>query len=668
MLNLHLNLALFRRLRAAVVASAIAAAFIAAPAFAATPSTSMIDGVLTSSGGSAAADGDYDVTFSLYEASSGGTAAWAETAKVKVTGGRFSYALGSVTPINVAAATALKAHWLGLKVGTDPELARQSLHASLFASVATQALSLSCDGCVGSNQLSNGGVAAAKVGFNYAGSSTKGGPASDVECTSCVNVSDMKFDGDVDLVGNSIKAKNATFSGTVAAAEFVGDGSKLTGIKTPSGECSKTGEVVKGINADGSLKCVAALDPTALPKDGLNEISNDLLSNQFVDTMTGAGNVAIPDNTGAEAVSNLDFADIGISQTFEVTVDVSNSDLSKVSMVILPPDDKKTGWTLCDPCGDADAKEYKKTFTVSEKPKSGDIAKWIGANPKGLWSLKVLDTGYCISQKPGNNVICDVPNNIDGKIVSWSIKIQTLSNKKIAINGDSYQSGTTYAKDVDIAGTLKINGVQFNTFANKPATFRWNRFRTYDNSAWGWLMANNAAMYGGIAPSNWTNGSWYAWQMSTDKEVLRTLFINKAYAGKNAMVVSEVWPNYSSDDGMIATALFRIKNTTNGDIVWKPYYYFTGYGGWSEYASVTLNGASTWSSGGTGSNNLSLTIPKNRTSTVIFVSAASTTTGHVGAGLYVRSCTLGFYNDSLALPTGLEFIDDLDTATGGWEK
>ena len=74
---------------------------------------------------------------------------------------------------------------------------------------------------------------------------------------------------DVDLAGNSLKAKNGTFSGdvvaaTVTATSFAGDGSKLTGIKTPSGECKVAGEVVKGINADGSLKCIAALDPSAL--------------------------------------------------------------------------------------------------------------------------------------------------------------------------------------------------------------------------------------------------------------------------------------------------------------------------------------------------------------------------------------------------------------------
>ncbi len=49
--------------------------------------------------------------------------------------------------------------------------------------------------------------------------------------------------------------------------------------------------------------------------------------------------------------------------------------------------------------------------------------------------------------------------------------------------------------------------------------------------------------------------------------------------------------------------------------------------------------------------------------------ATSGTSQQVGTvDLYLRSCRLAFYNNSLTLPAGLSYVDDLDTATGGWEQ
>ncbi|MEY3011466.1 MAG: hypothetical protein RIT45_201, partial [Pseudomonadota bacterium] len=70
----------------------------------------------------------------------------------------------------------------------------------------------------------------------------------------------------------------------------------------------------------------------------------------------------------------------------------------------------------------------------------------------------------CIPQAPGNSGICDVNNKTDGKIVAWSIKIQTLSNKKIAINGDVYMSGNIYAANLGNAGVVY----------KRACTWRWS--------------------------------------------------------------------------------------------------------------------------------------------------------------------------------------------------
>ncbi len=199
------------------------------------------------------------------------------------------------------------------------------------------------------------------------------------------------------------------------------------------------------------------------------------------------------------------------------------------------------------------------------------------------------------------------------------------------------------------------------------ATYRYNTFNTYDEAS-GWAAGNDASLFGGIAPGTWKSSA-IASQMSPDKGVLRTLFNRKGYAGANALIHAETFAFASSANTKVVTALFRIRNTTTAPITWTPVLRIAAFGPWAEQASVALNGASAWTSaGGTYSNSsapvsVALAIPANRTSTAIFVSM-----GGPQAAPYTRTTILAFVNNSLALPAGLQFVDDLDTATGDWTQ
>jgi hypothetical protein len=198
------------------------------------------------------------------------------------------------------------------------------------------------------------------------------------------------------------------------------------------------------------------------------------------------------------------------------------------------------------------------------------------------------------------------------------------------------------------------------------AAYRWAAFHTYDPVS-GWVMQNDASQFGGIPPSNWTDGSALAYQMSADKTVLRSLFTRRGYATGSANVFCDLWIANSSTDGEVVLVLFRIKNSSPNAVTWIPSFYYTCYSSWGEKASITLNGENSWSALFSGTANVSLSIPANRTSTVIFVSTSGTPAS-VGSGIYTRSCQLSFYNGCLYLPSGLAFVDDLDTATGGWSE
>lgn len=202
----------------------------------------------------------------------------------------------------------------------------------------------------------------------------------------------------------------------------------------------------------------------------------------------------------------------------------------------------------------------------------------------------------------------------------------------------------------------------------KPAAIRWNVFDTYDNGV-NWAMGNDASLFGGVNPSSWTDGNYTAANMSSDKEILRTLLNRKCYPGKNAMVLNEQFYQVSSTTGRVAVVLMRVKNNTSMNISWTIYFHYSSYGSWNEYAGVAVNGTNVWNSGGSNgllSTSVNVTIPANRTSTII-INSPSGPTYAVGS-LYLRTCRLAFYNNCLQLPAGLEFVDDLDYATGGWEQ
>lgn len=358
---------------------------------AAVPTTVAIEGRLQTSGGAPVADGQYAVTFSLYASQTAQQAVWSEAVgALTVKGGQFSYALGTSKPLSAAVLDAAQAAWLGLRVGNEPELARGPLHSAPYA--------------------------------------VRAAVADAVSCTGCVSLSALKADGDLDLGGNAVKAKQITAvdvkAGTVVAQSFVGDGSGLTGLKLPTGTCPQ-GQVVLGVANDGKLVCGAAGGAAG---GTLEQVSGGLLTTKHAaSTVSPNTPVAIDDNNPIGTYDVIEVPDIGNVQQITITLKVDNSDISGLEIIVYDP----TNAAFVLHKGTGTGKVLSETWPVSAKLVSGDLAVWSGKNPKGKWRVRVIDTKF-------------LNNGQDGALVSWSVNVlAAVSNQITSLGGFVAKGGFT---------------------------------------------------------------------------------------------------------------------------------------------------------------------------------------------------------------------------------
>ncbi len=644
-----------------LVAPLLVAPVMGSTAQAAVPTTSSLEGVLLSSGGGPAADGNYTVTIGIYSAETGGNPVWAESGvTVAAKGGQFSYQLGSKTPLSAAALSLSKA-WIGIQIGSDPELPRQAMASSPFALRAGVAEALECTGCLKAGNLDAAVLQPYAKSADlapYAKTADLSGYAKTSDLGAYAKTSDLSTYAKASDLADYVKAASlAKVAGTGSYADLLnkptlatvaasGSYADLTNkpVMAKLGDACGTGLVMKGLKADGSYDCVTA----GIAADLINEVSNDLIWNQFVDSMDGTKDVQIKDGFAAGVTDTLAFPDVGLTQKLWVNLNVSNSDVSKVVVELYGPG-MSTPYLLYN--GGKTGSAVVAKYNDGDALVSGDMNKdWLGKNIKGNWSITVKDTA-AITVPPGTPAFV-----YDGKF-NWSIGIQTLSSKKIQVKGNAIIDG-----DISIGGNLTVKG---QPLTQLWPVLRWGRFSTYDQNGQ-WYYGNTATWTLGIAPSTWTDGGAYIWQISADKNLWRTVLTNKMNIYPTMTVMSEAWYDPSSTNGKVLIVLFRIKNTTGSAINWAPAFWHTNYGGWGEYSSITVNGAGSWSNTGTCyawncQSQPTLAIPANRTSSVMFAITSGPNNGN-------RSQLLTFYGNTLTLPNGLSYVDDLDTATGGWEQ
>ena len=387
---------------------AVASLVMAVPVLAAVPLIVPVQAALTTSAGGGAPDGIYQVTFTLLDGAAG-KILWTEgPTALTAKGGIVGWALGSKTPLTQSLLNGER--WLQLQIGIDPAVPAVQLQATPYAIRAALAEELDCSGCVKAGHLDPAALQA------YAKTADLGGFAKATDLSEYVKAASLaKVAGTGSFTDLLDKPKLADVATTGSYGDLTN-----TPVMAQLGKACGTGLVMRGIKADGSYDCVTgSTDAASLPKDGLDEVSNGLLTNQFMEVAPSLKTpMDIPDGLAAGAIDALDVPDFGIATNLTVTIDVANSDMSKVRITLYDP--TGVAYKLYDQNGTG--KTLTATYPTPTKMVLGDFSAWVGKNPKGTWSTNVAD-------------LANGGAKYDGKLNSWSMQVYTLSSKKVAASG-----------------------------------------------------------------------------------------------------------------------------------------------------------------------------------------------------------------------------------------
>ncbi len=388
-----------------------------------------------------------------------------------------------------------------------------------------------------------------------------------------------------------------------------------------------------------------------------DHINPDIMTSMLSRSTASSDTPLADQQTGDPLVSTIAVPNQGELTGLRVTVDIRHADLTEVTLTLRSPE----GTDVTLHAGEAGV-NLQLTYPDDRDPSEGSLDDFLGEEGAGEWNL----------------ILTDVTIGTVATVESWSIEVTHKSLDQLDILGDvdlhdnrlvnvaDPEAETDAANRRYLDAQIAALRQEFSEARARGAVYRWTTFETYHEQS-GWFAGNRAELHGGVQPSVWTNGNAIAQQMSADKDVLRSLFVRKGYAGRNGLLISTSYEDDSSTNGKVGVVLFRIRNTTDQPIRWSPQFYYTCYNGWAERASVALNGNDTWNSGGqncgtSSSVTVNLDIPADRVSTAIFVS----TTTQAWSGR--RALLLAFYGNTLGLPDGLVYVDDLDVAQGGWDQ
>ena len=440
---------------------------IALPAAAAVPTSLSVQGTVLTSGG-VPVPGPFTIELRFFAQASGGTALYTTTVPgVLAPGGIFEVNLSSVPASLVAGDPAL---WLESVVDGEV-LQRRPLSAVPYALAAERAntallaTGLACSGCVDSTD----------VGFLYAGATSQGGAALDVDCPGCVESTDLAPGAiaTTHLQSGAVTAGKVSFAyaGAATAGGAASDlacsgcvaGAEIGANAALSGDVSASGSITACTGAAGT-QCGVQVGAGGLydHKDGW------LTSHTANGLRVRVANPTSASYAGLEFGGGTSYGALDVQGTLSASVSVGIGTTSPANALdvrgsIDTTSSLKVGFSSIG--GDG----YHPNATVFLR----DPSWWIGV-------VKAADTPWADNDSFVMNTVAG------GRPFVWTANGVSNPLMLLDTSGKLGIGTTTPTAKLDVAGSIRVGTDTGPCSSGNPGSLRWSgsQIEVCDGSKW----------------------------------------------------------------------------------------------------------------------------------------------------------------------------------------